>query len=97
MEEKQDKRSRCSPLVNSCTPASLSWTCDVTAEWVQLLPLLTLRSALPPRGESSLPEPGALSYQLTWMEEIRRKPALQVTGGHMIKQTQEKKKSEPTI
>lgn len=44
------------------------------------------------RGDSSLPGPGALSYQLTWMEEIRRKLPSQAKGGHMINQTQKNKK-----
>lgn len=48
-----------------------SCTATLTAEWAQLQLLLTLSSALLSRGESSLLEPGALSYELTWMEEIR--------------------------
>ena len=89
MEKRQDKRSHPSPPMNSCTWGGLSQT----AEWAQLL-LLTLRSALPSRGDSSLPGPGALSYQLTWMEEIRKKLPSQAKGGHMIKQTQKKKKKK---
>lgn len=88
MEERQDKRSHPSPLMNSCTQGGLSQT----AEWARLLLLLTLRSALPSGGDSSLPGPGALSYQLTWMEEIRRKLPSQAKGGHMINQTQKNKK-----
>lgn len=91
MEERQDKRSHPPPLVNRCTRGGLSQT----AEWARLLLLLTLRSALPSGGDSSLPGPGALSYQLTWMEEIRRKLPSQAKG-HMIKQTQKKKKPTTT-
>lgn len=90
MEERQDKRSHPSPPINSSTWGGLSQT----AEWAQLLLLLTLRSVLPSRGDSSLPGPGALSYQLTWMEEIRKKLPSQAKGHHMIKQTQKKKKKK---
>ena len=92
MEERQDKRSHPSPPINSSTWGGLSQT----AEWAQLLLLLTLRSVLPSRGDSSLPGPGALSYQLTWMEEIRKKLPSQAKGHHMIKQTQKKKKKKKT-
>lgn len=69
MEEKQDKCSCHS--TSSYTWARLSYICDLTAEWAQLL-LLTLRSAL----LSSLIELVALRYKLTWMEEIRKSSLL---------------------